>query len=244
MYETVSFDNTLNKIPFRVLKSMEMDLFWAIASKIKGKDEQLLMIEFDDIRELSGWAGRMNSEEEFIQDLKNTADKLHAIRFDLKLPKGGFSLFYLFSSFIADAETGVLKIKISSDFAYLFTRAKEQGNFTEFDLKTIISLKSSYSKELYRRLMQFKRTGWWEVSIDDFRSQIGIPNSYKISDIDKRIFNIAVSELVPEFFNYLKITKKKGGYRNSQIVGFRFEFESKEFISDEQMKNITTRWKN
>ena len=49
------------------------------------------------------------------------------------------------------------------------------SNFTRFELKEFVTLKSSYSKEFYRRMKQFKNTGFWKCSIEEFRYLLDIP---------------------------------------------------------------------
>lgn len=42
----------------------------------------------------------------------------------------------------------------------------KEGVYTGFELKQIVSLKSTYTKNCYLLLKQFKNTGWWKVPID------------------------------------------------------------------------------
>lgn len=98
-------------------------------------------------------------------------------------------------------------------------------------------LDSSYVKELYRRLMQFRnnstKQGYWAVTVDDFREALDVPDSYRMSDIDKRIFNKAKEELLEPkgdndpIFDELSVEKikaKKGNKIQRFVIHFK-EYE-------------------
>ncbi|REA67769.1 replication initiation protein, partial [Staphylococcus pseudintermedius] len=61
-------------------------------------------------------------------------------------------------------------------------------------------LRSSYTKELYRHLMQYRnkewRNGYWVVKVEDFRRALSIPSSYRMTNIDKRILEQAKEEFL------------------------------------------------
>ena len=99
------------------------------------------------------------------------------------------------------------------------------SNFTRFELNEFISLKSNYSKEIYRRLKQFKHTGIWKVHIDNFRELLNIPEKYRISEIDKKVFKISIEELNKYFDNFEIIKIKKG--RKVEYLEFKFTPEKK-----------------
>lgn len=95
-------------------------------------------------------------------------------------------------------------------------------------------LDSSYTKELYRQLMSHKdnqtKKGAWFVTVEDFRTILSVPESYRMADIDKRIFNQAKREFlqkkpegIPVFskFEVVKIKAKKG----NKIQSFQIYFQ-------------------
>ena len=65
------------------------------------------------------------------------------------------------------------------------------------------------------RLKQWKSTGKWEVTFDEFKRVMAIPDSYRMSDIDTRILKPAELDLAP-FFTGLEIKKLD---RNNKISG-------------------------
>ena len=129
-------------------------------------------------------------------------------------------------------------MSVNEDFFFLLNQLT--SNFTRFELKEFVTLKSSYTKEFYRRIKQFRKTGFWKCSIEEFRNLLDIPQKYRIIDIDKYVLKPIMKELGEEY--NLKIEKKygfTGGRGRSRVVGFEFRFlkDSKERIEEaEKMK--------
>ncbi|WP_144487898.1 replication initiation protein, partial [Bacillus subtilis] len=61
------------------------------------------------------------------------------------------------------------------------------NNFTKFELKEMTNLKSTYSKNMFRILKQYKHTGYMKIKIDDFRERLDVPKSYRMTDINKNV---------------------------------------------------------
>src|SRR5699024_11965617 len=78
-----------------------------------------------------------------------------------------------------------LEIAINPDLKHILNSIT--GNFTKFELEELSKLKSSYSKNMFRLLKQYKHTGFLKLDIHDFRERLDIPNSYKMNDINKRV---------------------------------------------------------
>ena len=75
-------------------------------------------------------------------------------------------------------------------------------NFTVFELQEFSSLKSTYSKQMYRQLKQWKKKGEKEYSVAEFRELLSIPDSYKASHIDSRILKPIQKKLSKCFDNF------------------------------------------
>ncbi len=63
-------------------------------------------------------------------------------------------------------------------------------------------LKSTYSKNMFRLLKQYKHTGYLKIHIDDFRNRLDIPKSYRMTDINKNVFKPIIIELGSIFKYY------------------------------------------
>lgn len=144
----------------------------------------------------------------------------------------------IFKKFRVDGNSQILYVSVNEDFFFLLNQLT--SNFTRFELKEFVTLKSSYTKEFYRRIKQFRKTGFWKCSIEEFRNLLDIPQKYRIIDIDKYVLKPIMKELGEEY--NLKIEKKygfTGGRGRSRVVGFEFRFlkDSKEKLEEaEKMK--------
>ncbi|MDW3617421.1 replication initiation protein, partial [Enterococcus faecium] len=134
--------------------------------------------------------------------------------------------------FVIDKENEKVILQASNRFEFILNNISK--NFTRFELETMTKLSSTYTKELYRQLMAHKDlsdgTGAWYVKVDDFRKVLSIPDSYRMSDIDRQIFNTAKKEftLVQEngrpLFEYFRVEKVKAK-KGNRISSFKIYFK-------------------
>lgn len=242
----VKYNNDLNSIPLKNFNSIELDLFMTICANIKEKGTDIVTFDFDKLRELSKY--EPTSLKRFSDDLDRTYKKLIELNIRIDYENGSFERFTLFNRYKVDMDTKSLEIQVNENFKYILNDLN-LGNFTRFELKEYTSINSTYSKALYMRLKQWKSTGKWEVSLEEFKRVLAIPGSYKMGNIDQQILNPALQDLKP-FFKGLKVFKldKKGKLsgRGRPVKTMRFTFQqqddSKPLIS--QNKRVYGKHKN
>ncbi|WP_131832399.1 replication initiation protein, partial [Mycobacteroides abscessus] len=103
------------------------------------------------------------------------------------------------------------------------------GDFTKFELEELTHIKSTYSKNMYRLLKQYRHTGYYKIHIDDFRERLDVPKSYRMTNVNTSVLKPIIKELSPLFEN-LKINKikaKKG--RKIEWLEFVFSPERRTF---------------
>ena len=204
----------------------------AICSKLKNKNINEIKLEFSDLRKMVNFGHK--GELRFIQNLEQLYKKLLNLSIRIETDDRIIN-FVLFTKYEILKKEKVIVIKINEEFKFLLNNLI--NSFTRFELNEFISLKSNYSKEIYRRLKQFKNTGIWKVKIDTFRELLNIPPKYRMSEIDKKVLKIATEEL-SEFFEDFKILKVKKG-KKIDLLEFRFTSENlkkKESIILEETK--------
>ena len=74
MNEIVKYRNELNKVALRNFKSKELDLFIAIISRLRDKEEEVIF-SFDYLKSLIQYE-TSNSSETFYKELKSMYNKL------------------------------------------------------------------------------------------------------------------------------------------------------------------------
>ena len=220
--ETVVYRNEMNLVPLRKFTSTEVDLFFTLCSKLKEQDTRKLEIPFDELKHLSNYYSR--SQERFIKDLEHVYDKMLNLTYTERNGKS-FKKFVLFTSYELNAEDEYLSISINNDLKHVLNSIT--SDFTKFELQEMTYLKSTYAKNMFRYLKQYKHTGYLKMDIEDFKERLDIPKSYKMNDINKRVFNPIIKELGAIFkdLNINKISAKKS--RKIEWVEFTFEPEKR-----------------
>ena len=232
MNEIVKYHNNFNSVALKNFSGVEINLLMAICSKLKNKDINEIKLEFSDLRKMVNFGHK--GELRFIQNLEQLYKKLLNLSIRIETDDRIIN-FVLFTKYEILKKEKVIVIKINEEFKFLLNNLI--NSFTRFELNEFISLKSNYSKEIYRRLKQFKNTGIWKVKIDTFRELLNIPPKYRMSEIDKKVLKIATEEL-SEFFKDFKILKVKKG-KKIDLLEFRFTSENlkkKESIILEETK--------
>ena len=130
-----------------------------------------------------------------------------------------------FEKFSVKLDEQIVTVRVSEEMEYILNKLNiDTGNWTQFEFFEFATLKSVYSKTVYRFLKQYRKTGFWKVSLEDFKSLLSIPESYQASNIDNRVLNQVMKEL-PSIFKGLKIHKIKSRRRGNQLLGYEFTFQ-------------------
>ena len=220
MNEIVKYHNNFNSVALKNFNGVEIDLLMAICSKLKNEDINEIKLEFSDLRRMVNYKHR--GELRFIQNLEQMYKKLLNLSIRIET-EDKITNFILFTKYEILKKQKIIIIKINEEFKFLLN--KLINNFTRFELNEFISLKSNYSKEIYRRLKQFKNTGIWKIKMNNFRELLNIHEKYRMSEIDKKVLKISMEEL-NKYFNNFKIIKIKKG-RKIEFLEFKFVPEKK-----------------
>jgi len=104
-----------------------------------------------------------------------------------------------------------------------------KGQFTSIAVKNVSALKRTYSIRIYELLMQFKATGDRLISVDDFRSMLGVDNKYlQFRDLNKLLLKPAIKELNQKSNIVVSVDTVK---RGRTVVALHFQFKE-----DKQIK--------
>lgn len=218
----VRYNNDMNGISFRQFNQVELDLFFTICASIKEKGTNEITFDFEKLKELSNYDIR--NLKRFTTDLERTNEKLMKLIYRIEDDKTIIQ-FVLFPFFKIDKERHTVTIAVNESFKYILNELT--SDFTRFELKEFTSLKSTYSKAMYRLLKQFRSTGYYKVSVNEFIRLLDIPASYKMSHINDNVLKTILNEL-PYYFKNLKLKKIKAK-KGKKIEYFEFSFE-KEMI--------------
>lgn len=227
--DVVRYNNGLNTVPLRQFTSIEMDIFWSICSKMKRKGTQELIFEFDVFEELANYDRR--EKNAFYTALKSTWSKMKHLSYKFE-DEHYFEELILFQRFAIDKDNEKVIIQASEKFEFILNSIG--SNFTRFELDIMTKISSSYTKELYRQLTSHRdrgtRRGAWFVRVEDFRNLLSVPESYRMTDIDRQIFKISEREFTTQdeqknqIFSLFKVEKVKAK-KGNKIQSFKIYFE-------------------
>lgn len=234
--ETVVYKNDLNLVPLRKFTSTEINLFFAMCNKLKEKETNTLHLSFDELKELSNYSPKTRNINRFVKDLDDVYKKMLelTIRYE---DDEVIERFILFNHYRIHKKDQYLEISTSPNLKHILNSIT--SNFTKFELKEMTNLKSTYSKNMFRILKQYKHTGYMKIKIDDFRERLDIPKSYRMTDINKNVLKPIVTEL-NAIFNNLHINKIKAK-KGRKIEWLEFIFDPEKRIHSKrqtQMANI------
>lgn len=221
--EIVRYSNQFNNQALRKFTALDLDLLMAIASRVRNKGANEVTFTFGELRRLAGLQKNLTNDE-IAKTLIGVNRRLLALNFEFT--DGGTTIqFTLFSGFETNARKATLLAAVNPRYAFLFNDLT--SGFTRFELGQFTALKSTYAKECYRRLKQYRKTGLWRVSLREFRRLLDVPKSYRTSNINQFVLKPIEDELGPlmGLKVHRKFMKTRPGRGRASLVGFEFEFD-------------------
>ena len=232
--EIVKYNNDFNNQALRNFTAEELNLLITLFHKLKEKGTNILEYSFYELKKLIRLEKNMTTKE-FVNTIMNVNKKLLSLNYTYR-ENNTIVQMTIFKTFKIKIDEQILMISLNEDFRFLLNDFNKE--WTRFELKEFVTLKSSYTKEFYRRMKQFKNTGFWRCNLDEFRYLMDIPESYKVVNIDTRVLKPIMKEL-GEKYN-LKIEKKygfNGGRGRSRVVVFEFRFNTEKKIKENISSN-------
>ena len=244
LVRTLKMHNNYDVLPFRTMTKLERDLTLGILSRLSHtepvKSETMTTlattITYEQVRlELNLPDTYRNAE--LRQLVKRTVLKVKPFII-------GDNILTLFAGVkLKDTELFVilnpLCLQLFSDF---------RANFSQYELPKLYSLKSRYAVALYMLLWEFRSTGWRQLSIDELRQKLEVPDSYLFRDIVAKVLKPAIKELeskgILTFYRtkgkvYEPIKNEANGRSHTVAIRLRFKKDYKAFIEANRNKRDT-----
>lgn len=215
--EIVKYRNRLNDLNLTNLNSSELNLFIAIVSRLRDKENRKITFTREELKELSEFSDRHYTK--FNKVIDGIAYKVFDIPLKYITETGSQKGIHLFSAFEIAKDYSTLTLTVSLEAVGFFNVLTD--NFTRFSLYQFTQLKSKYSKTMFMLLKQYRTTGVRMLTKEDFNKLLGVPKSYQPCNVDKFILAPIRKELTPIFAN-LNITKVK---KHNRILGYNIRFD-------------------
>ena len=212
----IKYHNDMNLVAFKNFNQRELNIFFSICALMKEKGDNTITFSYNELKRLIN--AKLPTNQVFEDLLVSTYNKLLELQLGYH-DENKIVRFVLFTGYTVDKEKKEISIRVNHDYAYVLNDLS--SNFTIFELQEFNTLASSYSKNMFRLLKQFKSTGHYTVSVDEFRRLLDIPEYYTMKRITDKILSVILKEL-SSYFVDLKVTKIKEG-RTIKTLDFRFK---------------------
>jgi len=213
------------------LSVVEQRIVLYMITKIKPADVQLDSLSFD-IKEFCEVCGIKYQQN--LSQLKEVIKELADKSMWVNLPNGKKTLIRWIEKPYLDlaSGTGVIEMRLDRDLAPYLLNLK--SNFTEYQLISVLALRSKYSIKLYELLKSYSFMGRYEIKIEDLKEYLLIEDQYK----ETKYFNkYVISRAIEEINEYTDIEVSCEYIRHGKvIVGYHFQI-----LEQEENKNVLAR---
>jgi len=230
--DLVKYHNDINTLKLGSFGEKELDVFFSILFKMRDKGTEPIELKYSEVHKLANTSMHNKRLYKYITGLD---EKLLGLTQKFKLPGGGTRTFNLFEYVDTDPEWDYFNVKITETFSYMLNDLI--GNYTRFDLKTLVNLKSGYSKQLFKILKQYegKDTGpkWCQKNLEEFKELLGVPKNYPTKNFNLRVLKPIENELGKLFHNFQiqKLTKEGEPVgRGKKTHSIKFTWEKKAIL--------------
>jgi plasmid replication initiation protein len=223
--EVAKYSNDFNAVPLKdfslVQKKILMTLIWLI----KETDGSDITIDYD--RFISLAQSKPRSLEEGIRLIRQTFRKILSLSITEIETETSYEEFMLFTARKVDKKNGEITVRVNPDY---FSLIKDFANeYTKFPLQIGNSFNKQYTIDIYKFLRQFADTGFWVVTVENFKRYLAIPDSYGATKIREKIINPALEELKKYYPNLrleeVKAKRKRGERGRPKVTSYRFHFD-------------------
>lgn len=220
MNEVVKYDNILNHLSFRNFTENDFNLFMCLCARLRDLGDMEQVYDYDYLMDMIGW-DKTQRIDVFHDEIKRMTDKIRQIGGVIDISPDEFVCFNLFDTFRGNKQKRHLTVSVNPKFKYVLNDLTK--NFTRFELSEYVSLNGRYSKLLYQHLKQYRRTGWWQVSLEDIRHELSIPDTYLNKHIMDKVIKPSIEVIKTcKGFADLKVEVIQSPRRGRAVEGYKF----------------------
>ena len=218
MNEVVKYNNQMNELSFKGFTEKDLDVFMAICSRMRDLGETKQVFDYDYLMDLINF-DRSQNIKVFHQSLQKMNRNL-----TIALREGVEKDTVLFPEFVRDLNKRTLTVRVDKDCLNLLNNLGK--NFTRFELAEYVKLDGRYAKLLYQHLKQYRKSGWWQVSIEELRKELAIPQSIPARNITNKIIDPSIEVIKTSTgFKDLEVEVLRSNRRGRPVVGYEFRWE-------------------
>lgn len=192
---------------------MEQKILRAVIAEIKPEDKDFKEYQIDvrEFQELSGSVGR----KDLYNELKDLSDRLMDRKIEIEEMIAEGKKKFLVTRYISSAEyvtgEGFIKIHIDPKLKPYLLELKEQ--YTQYQLRYVMQMRSTHSLRLYELLKQYETVGRRKFSVDEFKDYLGVEGYKAFKDLELRVLKPSrdeINEMTDLSIDYKKICQGRG----------------------------------
>lgn len=216
----VRYNRELNRLESGELNSVEQNLFFYICSRVREHQDEIVEMSFDSIRKNANFTA--HGDKALANKLKIVNHKLLSLNYEYVMSDGITIIGSIFNTFVINEKIRTLSVRVNKDLLFLLNGL--EGNFTEWELREFTSIKSEYSKRLYRYCTEWKSIGNTPMySASEMKDILGLPEDYENKKLVAKILNPACEDMT-SYFSFFEMHTKRASEKGAPIVGFSFSF--------------------
>lgn len=152
------------------MSALEMDIVFLLLSKLDNekRSKKLYRIHIGELEDRAG------KEVINVTRLRESTSKLRSREYSIVEEDGSYLQVGILASARYIKQDRILELELSMMMEEFLFDLRE--NFTVYYLETALRLKSKYAKRIYQLLSQFRSTGFYRISIQKMKEQLGLYN--------------------------------------------------------------------
>ena len=240
---TLKQHNELNELPLKGFDAIEADVFLTICEKVQDCGTEEIKIPISGIKELIAFGRKDLKEGEFLAKIKSVGDKINLIT-ESEEPGKEWIRRVLFPTYGYLIEEDALLVQVHSYYAPWLNALTQ--NYARLYVEQVVQLKTFYSKCIYKRLSQYRKTGFWKVGKEELIEYLCMPEGTTVSNL-MRTIDKAIEEN-RKFFKRLKckcVYDNRNGKGRPKLVELHFTFtpekseKSRAELTQEKIADMT-----
>ncbi|MHC5228518.1 replication initiation protein [Enterococcus sp. LJL99] len=194
-------DKSVGNIDVRRFSVKEMNLIFLICFKVKNEKTNTVTFCFDELK-------KYTKLKNISIELDDYLKKIMQITY-LKEKNSVSKYYILFTMYEVDEKGESVTFFVNPEI--LDDLRQISNDFDQADLQFFLNIPSSYAKTTYLLTKEMENSKKFTISMESFKKLLDIPKSYKMSDIDKKVFYPIKKDLEGYFdlFDIEKIKYKK-----------------------------------
>lgn len=228
MNEIVKYDNILNHVSFRNFTENDFNLFMCLCARLRDLGDEKQVYDYAYLMDMIGWDKRQRIEL-FHDEIRRMTEKLRQIGGVIDVSPDEFVTFNLFETFRGNKQKRCLTVSVNPEFKYVLNDLTK--NFTRFELREYVNLNGRYSKLLYQHLKQYRKTGWWQVPLEELRHELSIPDSMPTMNIMSKVISPSMEIIrTCKGFGDLQVSVLRSSRRGRKVEGYKFSWTAEKQV--------------